>query len=119
MCPDAAVIFLSISKTSLRIYIFALSFFSLFSAVSRGAFPSDLGEHQPACVVVEHRSDPHPPRHRILANASSQVILRGQETRLKRTLPSTLKNQQQQNSRNFPRCPGKVWTEVLGLLSRQ
>ena len=50
--------------------------------VPRGAVPTDQREHQPARAVVVHRSDWHPPRHRILADAASQVLLRGQEARI-------------------------------------
>ena len=37
-------------------------------AVSRGAFPYDKREHQPACAVVVHRPDAHPHCHWNLAD---------------------------------------------------
>ena len=62
-----------------------------FLLVPRGALPSDQWEHEPESPVVVPGPDLHPRRHGRLANETSQVILRSQETRLKRTLPKEKK----------------------------
>lgn len=75
----------SIKMTDIHYKMFLLKIFLVFFfffSVSRGAFPYDEWEHQPACPLVVHCSDAHPHHYWNLADEAPEKLLRSQETGL-------------------------------------
>ena len=87
-------------------------FYFYFILVSRGAFPTDEWEYEPARPLVVTRTNLHSYHHGRMADETSQEILRGQEIGLK-TFKRPLPFSRKLEIRIFCVFSSRLWSRTL------